>query len=64
MTASERRRLFSKRTEVAKRRRQVEALHRIGAPTQVIAELLGRDPSLIRRDLKALRIDTERLTAA
>jgi len=64
MTPSERRHLFTKRTEVAKRRRQVEALHRIGAPTQVIAELLGRDPSLIRRDLRALNIDTDRPTAA
>lgn len=64
MTVSERRRLFTKRTEVAKRRRQVEALHRIGASTQVIAELLGRDPSLIRRDLKALKLDTERPMAA
>lgn len=64
MTASDRRRLFTKRTEVAKRRRQVEVLHRIGAPTPVIAELLGRDPSLVRRDLRALNIDTERLASA
>lgn len=64
MTASERLPLQTKRTEVAKRRRQVGALHRIGAPTQVIAELLGRDPSLIRRDLRILNIDTERPSAA
>jgi hypothetical protein len=45
----------SKKSEIAKRRRQVQALHRLEAPTSVIAELVGRDPSLIRGDLRALQ---------
>lgn len=54
-TADQRRVQRSKSTEVARRRRQVRALHEIGAPTPVIADLLNRDPSLIRSDLRALR---------
>ncbi len=44
----------NKKTEIAKRRLQVSALRDLGAPTQVIAELVGRDPSLVRGDLRAL----------
>jgi Transcription factor WhiB len=43
-----------KADEVALRRRQVKRLTALGAPTSVIAGLLGRDPSLIRGDLRAL----------
>lgn len=43
-----------KKNEVAKRRLQVDALRALGAPTSVIAELVGRDPSLVRGDLRAL----------
>lgn len=43
-----------KRAEIDKRRLQVDALRALGAPTQVIADLVGRDPSLIRSDLRAL----------
>jgi hypothetical protein len=35
--------------------RQVQELHRLGAPTPVIAGLVGRDPSLIRGDLRTLQ---------
>lgn len=45
----------AKRAEIAKRRLQVAALDVLGAPTAVVAELLGRDPSLIRGDLRELR---------
>jgi len=44
-----------KHTEIAKRRLQVDGLRALGAPTQVIADLVGRDPSLIRSDLRALK---------
>jgi Transcription factor WhiB len=44
-----------KKAEMAKRRLQVEALRALGAPTPVIADLVGRDPSLIRGDLRALK---------
>ena len=44
----------SKRAEIAKRSRQVRALRALGAPTHVIAELVGRDPSLVRGDLRAI----------
>jgi hypothetical protein len=54
MTAEQRSPLFTKKAEIAKRRRQVAALHRLGAPTRVIAELVDRDPSLIRGDLRAI----------
>jgi hypothetical protein len=37
-----------------RRRLQVAALRELGAPTRVIAELVGRDPSLIRGDLRAI----------
>lgn len=43
-----------KKTEMAKRRLQVGALHALGAPTPVIARLVGRDTSLIRGDLRAI----------
>jgi len=43
-----------KKTEMTKRRLQVGALRALGAPTLVIAELVGRDPSLIRGDLRAV----------
>jgi hypothetical protein len=43
-----------KKTEMTRRRLQVAALREIGAPTGVIAELVGRDPSLIRGDLRAI----------
>ncbi|WP_433463900.1 WhiB family transcriptional regulator [Spirillospora sp. CA-128828] len=54
MTAAERSTRRMKETEIAKRRRQVQELYRIGATTSVIADLVGRDPSLIRGDLRAL----------
>jgi len=34
----------TKKTEITKRRRQVQGLHRLGASTSVIAELVERDP--------------------
>lgn len=43
-----------KKTEMAKRRLQVAALRAIGAPMPVIAEITGRDPSLIRGDMRAI----------
>jgi hypothetical protein len=43
-----------KMTEMTKRRLQVAALRELGAPTRVIAEFVGRDPSLIRGDLRAI----------
>jgi hypothetical protein len=43
-----------KNTEMAKRRLQVVALRALGAPTLVIAEITGRDPSLIRGDVRAV----------
>jgi hypothetical protein len=55
MTAAERSTRHTKKTEIAKRRRQVQELHRLGASTSVIAELMERDPSLIRGDLRALQ---------
>jgi len=54
MTAAERFSQRTKKTEIAKRRRQVLKLHRLGAPTSVIADLTERDPSLIRGNLRAL----------
>ena len=44
-----------KQAEIDKRRLQADALRALGAPTQVIADLVGRDPSLIRSDLRALK---------
>lgn len=55
MTAAERSTRRTKKTEIAKRRRQVQELDRLGASTAVIAELIERDPSLIRGDLRALQ---------
>ena len=55
MTPVERSSRHTKKTEITKRRRQVQELHRLEAPTSVIAELVGRDPSLIRGDLRALQ---------
>jgi hypothetical protein len=54
MTPAERSSRRTKKTEITKRRRQVQELRRLGAPTAVIAGLVGRDPSLIRGDLRAL----------
>jgi hypothetical protein len=62
MTAAERRARHTKKTEIAKRRQQVDALRALGAPTGVIAEILGRDSSLIRGDIRTL--DQSRPTAA
>jgi hypothetical protein len=53
MTAAERRASHTKKTEIAKRRQQVDALRALGAPT-VIAEILDRDSSLIWGDIRAL----------
>ncbi|WP_336217115.1 WhiB family transcriptional regulator [Nonomuraea sp. LPB2021202275-12-8] len=53
MTAAELVSRRTKRTEIAKRRRQVQELHALGASTTVIADILGRDPSLIRGDLRS-----------
>ncbi len=54
-TADQRVEHRSKSMEITRRRRQVRALHAFNAPTPIIADLLGRDPSLIRGDLRALR---------
>ena len=54
MTAAERCARHTKKTEIAKRRQQVDALRALGAPTGVIAEILRRDSSLIRGDVRAL----------
>lgn len=43
-----------KKMEMTKRRLQVVALRELGAPTRVIAQLVGRDPSLIRGELRAI----------
>jgi Transcription factor WhiB len=44
-----------KQAEIAKRRLRVDALRALGAPTSVIADLVGRDASLVRGDLRALK---------
>lgn len=54
LTAKQRSTEWNKQTEIAKRRLQVKALRALGAPTPVIAELVDRDPSLIRSDLRAI----------
>lgn len=54
-TADQRQAQRSKSIEIARRRLRVRALHAIDAPTPVIAALIGRDPSLIRGDLRVLR---------
>jgi len=54
LSPEQRRASRSKKNEIAKRRLQVIALRDLGAPTQVIAELVGRDPSLVRGDLRAV----------
>ena len=54
LTADQRSARHLKKTEMAKRRRQVSALRALGAPTSVIADLVSRDPSLIRGDIRAL----------
>jgi hypothetical protein len=54
LSPDQRRARRHKKTELAKRRLQVKALHELEAPTSVIAELVGRDPSLVRGDLRAL----------
>jgi hypothetical protein len=43
-----------KKTEMTRRRLQVAALRELGASTRIIAELVGRDPSLVRGDLRAI----------
>lgn len=53
LSPDQRRARRHKKTELAKRRLQVRALRGLGAQTSVIAELVGRDPSLIRGDLRA-----------
>jgi hypothetical protein len=55
MTSVERFGQRTKKTEITKRRQQVQELHRLGASTSVIADLVERDPSLIRGDLRALQ---------
>lgn len=55
MTPAERFSRRTKKTEITKRRRQVQELHRLGASTSIIAGLVERDPSLIRGDLRALQ---------
>jgi hypothetical protein len=54
LTPDQRRTRRRKHVEIAKRRLQVDALRALGAPTLVIADLVGRDPSLVRADLRAL----------
>jgi hypothetical protein len=61
LTAAERADRRLKKTEVAKRQLQVAGLRALGAPTAVIANLVGRDPSLIRRDTRTL--ERQSLTA-
>ena len=51
-TAEERRRMWRKAGEIAKRRRQVAELYTLSVPTATIARLLQRDESLIRNDLR------------
>ncbi len=58
LSADQRSARHRKKTEMAKRRLQVAALRELGAPTGVIAELVGRDPSLIRGDLRAIEQHT------
>lgn len=55
LTAEQRATQRTKRAEIAKRRLQVKKLDRLGAPTAIIAELVGRDQSLVRNDLRAIR---------
>jgi hypothetical protein len=55
MTPAERSSQRTKKSEIVKRRRQVQRLDRLGASTSVIAELMERDPSLIRGDLRVLQ---------
>lgn len=43
-----------KKAEIAGRRQRVAELRRLGASTAIIADLVGRDPSLIRADLRVL----------
>ncbi|MFC1417305.1 WhiB family transcriptional regulator [Streptacidiphilus cavernicola] len=57
-TAEQRLASRSKRSEIAKRRLQVQNLHRLGAGTRVVADIVQRDPSLVRSDLRALARQT------
>jgi hypothetical protein len=52
LSPDQRRARRHKQAEIAKRRLQVDALRALGAPTSVIADLVGRDPSLVRADLR------------
>jgi hypothetical protein len=54
LSAAQRAARRRKKPEVTKRWLQVAALRELGASTSVIAELVGRDPSLIRGDLRAI----------
>ena len=54
LTAGQRSSRRLKKAEIAKRRLQVSKLRALGAPTSVIADLVSRDPSLIRGDIRAL----------
>jgi hypothetical protein len=56
LSPDQRRARGRKQAEIAKRRLQVDALRALGAPTLVIADLVGRDPSLVRGDLRALNL--------
>jgi hypothetical protein len=55
LTGEQRAAQRTKRSEIVKRRLQAMRLDELGAPTAVIAELVGRDQSLIRHDLRAVR---------
>jgi hypothetical protein len=54
-TAVERANQRRKQDEIAKRRIQVRRLNELNLPVRVMAALLGRDESLLRRDLRAIR---------
>jgi hypothetical protein len=58
MTPAERSRRRTKKSEITKRRWQVQNFTGLGASASVIAELVERDPSLIRGDLRALQRQT------
>ncbi|WP_326773024.1 WhiB family transcriptional regulator [Streptomyces sp. NBC_01445] len=53
-TAEERRKKWRKSGEITKRRRRVDALYALRVPTVTMAQLLQRDESSIRSDLREL----------
>ncbi|MFJ3499781.1 WhiB family transcriptional regulator [Streptomyces sp. NPDC090135] len=53
-SAEQRRKSWRKAGEIVKRRRQVAELYALNVGTAVIAQLLGRDESSIRSDLREL----------